>query len=155
MSLYFSIYSDVFPMPPSSPPTYAMLRVSKLPCLHSLNGSFRALPACNNWCEWSWQLLKSYSVWLDMSLKLSSIVLALFSFRISRRSRTTKPSSRCFRCDSPGVLYCSFFFGFGHSVQKRDAFYQSKADTVPHALTVRLPRNRKSGPGARAFWVGV
>jgi hypothetical protein len=21
--------------------------------LHSLNGSFRALPACFNWCEWS------------------------------------------------------------------------------------------------------
>jgi hypothetical protein len=25
----------------------------------------------------------------------------------------------------------------------------------PHAPTVRLPRNRKEGPGARASWVGV
>ncbi|XP_021770706.1 uncharacterized protein LOC110734886 [Chenopodium quinoa] len=31
--------------------------------------------------------------------------------------------------------------------QKRDAFHQSKADTVPHALKVRLPRNIKDlGP---------
>ena len=47
-------------------------------------------------------------------------------------------------------------FGFGQEGQKRDAFYQSKADTAPpHAPTVRLPRNRKEGPGARAGWVGV
>ena len=45
------------------------------------------------------------------------------------------------------------FFGGG---QKRDAFYQSKADAAPpHAPTVRSPRNRKGGPGARASWVGV
>ncbi|KAK7236586.1 hypothetical protein RIF29_45458 [Crotalaria pallida] len=47
-------------------------------------------------------------------------------------------------------------FGFGQEGQKRDAFYQSKADTAPpHAPTVRLPRKRKGGPGARASWVGV
>ncbi|KAL2934742.1 putative electron transfer flavoprotein subunit YdiR [Bienertia sinuspersici] len=28
--------------------------------------------------------------------------------------------------------------------QKRDAFHQSKADTVPYALKAHLPRNRKS-----------
>jgi hypothetical protein len=33
---------------------------------------------------------------------------------------------------------------------------QKKADTAPpHAPTVRLPRNRKGRPGARASWVGV
>uniref|UniRef100_A0A7N0UHH1 Uncharacterized protein n=1 Tax=Kalanchoe fedtschenkoi TaxID=63787 RepID=A0A7N0UHH1_KALFE len=31
-------------MPPSLPPTYATRIVSKLPCLHYRNGSFRALP---------------------------------------------------------------------------------------------------------------
>ncbi|KAK3028960.1 hypothetical protein RJ639_039987 [Escallonia herrerae] len=44
---------------------------------------------------------------------------------------------------------------FGQEGQKRDAFYQAKADTAPHAPTVRLPKNRKEGPGARANWVGV
>nr|GEV50120.1 hypothetical protein [Tanacetum cinerariifolium] len=39
--------------------------------------------------------------------------------------------------------------------QKRDAFYQSKADTAPHAPTVHLLRNRKEGPGARASWVFI
>lgn len=49
-----------------------------------------------------------------------------------------------------------FFCGLGQEGQKRDAFYQSKADTAPpHAPTVRSPRNRKGGPGARASWVGV
>lgn len=39
---------------------------------------------------------------------------------------------------------------------KREIFYQSKADTAPpHAPTVRLPRCGAGGPGARASWVGV
>lgn len=53
-------------------------------------------------------------------------------------------------------FYCDFFGGFGQEGQKRDAFYQSKADNAPPpAPTVRLPKNRKEGPGARASWVGV
>lgn len=98
-------------MPPSLPPTYATRRVSKLPCLHSRNGSFRALPACWNWCEWSWQLFKSYSVWLDMSLKQS--VLSLFYFRIPRTSRPILTSfmrspsdKRCLRRGKNNFLYC-------------------------------------------------
>lgn len=40
--------------------------------------------------------------------------------------------------------------------EKREIFYQSKADIAPpHAPTVRLPRNRISSKGARASWVGV
>jgi len=62
--------------------------------------------------------------------------------------------------DEPGdpniFLYFSFFGEFGQEGQKIETFYQSKADTAPpHAPTVRLPRNRKEGPGARASWVGV
>lgn len=103
-----------------------------------------------------------------MSLKQSDSVLSLFSFRIPRmsrpiltsfmRSRTTKPPPQIKMSPTPGknhFFYCSFFGGFGQEGQKRDAFYQSKADTAPHAPTVRLPRNRKEGPGARASWVGV
>lgn len=52
-------------------------------------------------------------------------------------------------------FYFDFLGGFGQEGQKRYAFYQSQADTAPHAPTVRLPRNRKGGPGARASWVGV
>ena len=45
-----------------------------------------------------------------------------------------------------------FFFGGG---QKRDAFYQSKADAAPpHAPTVRSPRNRKGGPGPELVGLG-
>ena len=37
--------------------------------------------------------------------------------------------------------------------EKKREFYQSKADTAPPpAPTVRSPRNRKGGPGARASW---
>ncbi|KAK4337761.1 hypothetical protein RND71_042248 [Anisodus tanguticus] len=48
-----------------------------------------------------------------------------------------------------------FFGEFCQEGQKSDTFYQSKADIAPHAHTVRLPRNRKEGPGAIASWVGV
>lgn len=47
-----------------------------------------------------------------------------------------------------------FFGGFGQEGQKRDSISQ-KQIPPPHAPTVRLPRNRKEGPGARASWVGV
>lgn len=43
--------------------------------------------------------------------------------------------------------------GFGQERQKRDI--SQKRISPPHAPTVRLPRNRKGGPGARASWVGV
>jgi hypothetical protein len=32
---------------------------------------------------------------------------------------------------------------------------QKQIPPPPHAPTVRLPRNKKGGPGARASWVGV
>ena len=39
---------------------------------------------------------------------------------------------------------------------KREMLSISQKQTPPpHAPTVRLPRNRKEGPGARASWVGV
>ena len=56
----------------------------------------------------------------------------------------------------PARTTFSIFLFLGQEGQKRDTFYHSKADTAPpHAPTVRLPRNRKEGPGARASWVGV
>lgn len=78
------------------------------------------------------------------------------------RSRTTKPPpqikmspTQLSRQSKLSLFIFLFFGGFGQEGQKRDAFYQSKADTAPHAPTVHLPRNRKEGPGARASWVGV
>lgn len=54
-----------------------------------------------------------------MSLKQSDSVLSLFSFWILRMSRAI-------------LTYLFFFFGeFGQEGQKRDTFYQSKADTAP------------------------
>lgn len=104
-----------------------------------------------------------------MSLKQSDSVLSLFSFRIPRMSRPADPniiyeepddfaSSSDKDVSDAGknhFFYFAFLGGFGQEGQKRDAFYQSKADTAPHAPTVRLPRNREGGPGARASWVGV
>ena len=72
------------------------------------------------------------------------------------RSRTTKPPPQIKMSPTrQEQLFQLLFFG-GQEGQKRDAFYQSKADTAPpHAPTVRSPRNRKGGPGAGASWVGV
>ena len=48
------------------------------------------------------------------------------------------------------LLYC--FFGGA----KERCFLSVKSRCrPPHAPTVRSPRNRKGGPGARASWVGV
>ncbi|KAL6310587.1 hypothetical protein AAG906_019258 [Vitis piasezkii] len=81
-----------------------------------------------------------------MSLKQS--VLSLLYFRIPRMSRpiltsfmrswTTKPPPQRKMRDKREMLSIS-----------------QKQIPPPHAPTVRLPRNRKGGPGARASWVGV
>jgi hypothetical protein len=74
------------------------------------------------------------------------------------RSRTTKPPLQIKM--SPTQLSrqekLDLFIFFAGSVRrdKREMLSISQKQ-IPHAPTVRLPRNRKEGPGARASWVGV
>nr|YP_010833601.1 hypothetical protein QLP06_mgp012 [Jatropha curcas]WFG81227.1 hypothetical protein [Jatropha curcas] len=105
-----------------------------------------------------------------MSLKQS--VLSLFYFRIPRMSRpiltslSEEPVDEASSSDkdvSDATLSARTTFSIviflAGSVRrdKREIFYQSKADTAPPCShgPVRLPRNRKVGPRARASWVGV
>ncbi|KAI5663443.1 hypothetical protein M9H77_22766 [Catharanthus roseus] len=101
-----------------------------------------------------------------MSLKENDSVLSLFYFWIPRmtrpiltsfmRSWITKPLPQI-KMSSTLLSQQDFStatFSPSSVRRDRDAFYQSKADTAPHAPTIPLPRNRKEGPRARASWVG-
>lgn len=59
----------------------------------------------------------------------------------------------------PARTTFSIFLFLASSVrrEKREilSISQKQIPPPPHAPTVRLPRNRKEGPGARASWVGV
>ena len=44
------------------------------------------------------------------------------------------------------LFYCDFFGGFGQEGQKRDAFYQSKADTAPPRSAYRGIEREDRGP---------
>lgn len=104
-----------------------------------------------------------------MSLKQSDSVLSLFSFRIPRMSRSILTSlsedDEASSSDKdvsdatrPARTTLSIFIFLASSVrrEKREILSISqKQIPPPHAPTVRLPRNRKEGPGARASWVGV
>lgn len=99
-----------------------------------------------------------------MSLKESDSVLSLFYFRIPRKTHPNiiyeEPDDEASSSDKDvsdagknHFFYCSFF---AVRRDKREMLSISqKQIPPPHAPTVRLPRNRKEGPGARASWVGV
>nr|VZL70136.1 orf102 [Vitis riparia x Vitis cinerea] len=101
-----------------------------------------------------------------MSLKQS--VLSLLYFRIPRMSRpiltsfmrswTTKPPPQRKMSPTPArtTIFIVIFLAGSVRRDKREMLSISqKQIPPPHAPTVRLPRNRKGGPGARASWVGV
>lgn len=106
-----------------------------------------------------------------MSLKESDSVLSLFSFRIPRMRRSIltslseEPDDEASSSDKdvydatrPARTTFSIFLFLASSVrrEKREILSISqKQIPPPRAPTVRLPRNRKEGPGARTSWVGV
>lgn len=98
-----------------------------------------------------------------MSLKQS--VLSLFSFRIPRAdpniiyeepddssSSSDKDVSDAARTTFSIVI---FLAGSVRRDKREMLSISQKRIPPPHAPTVRSPRNRKGGPGARASWVGV